>query len=257
MLTPPVEPAALAACLAIVAAAGVVRGFAGFGFSALCVAGLSLLTSPAQVVPAIFILEVLASLTLLRSAARDIDVPWLGWLVLGNALCIPVGIALLAFLPEQQLRLVIGLLLLAAALLLRSGVGLSLAPTAAARLGTGLVSGLVNGLAAVGGMAVAVLLSTTQMAPATLRATLIALFLFTDLWALAAAATLSAAGLAPVDLLGPDTLRWAAWMAPAMLAGIRVGERCFKGVSPARFRHSVLDLLTATALLVVLRAGLG
>ena len=63
----------LIASLLIVAAAGVVRGFAGFGFSALSVAGLSLMVSPARVVPAIFMLEILASLSLLRSAWRDID----------------------------------------------------------------------------------------------------------------------------------------------------------------------------------------
>ena len=49
-MTPPVEPALLAASLGIVLAAGVVRGFAGFGCSALCVAGMSLLVSPARVV---------------------------------------------------------------------------------------------------------------------------------------------------------------------------------------------------------------
>jgi len=50
---------------------------------------------------------VLASLSLLRGALKDVDAPWLGWLVLGNALCIPLGVALLAFLPETPLRLLI------------------------------------------------------------------------------------------------------------------------------------------------------
>ncbi len=61
------SPAGLA-CMVIVFAAGIVRGFAGFGFSALSVAGMSLLLPPAQVVPAVFVLEVVASLSLLREA---------------------------------------------------------------------------------------------------------------------------------------------------------------------------------------------
>ena len=85
--------------LLIVFAAGMVRGFSGFGFSALCVAGLSLFVPPAQVVPPIFVLEVLASVTLLRGALKDADWPWLSWLALGNALFIPLGVALLAFVP--------------------------------------------------------------------------------------------------------------------------------------------------------------
>lgn len=251
---PPLPPVLLLAALLIVLAAGVVRGFAGFGFSALCVAGLSLFAPPAQVVVPIFVLEVLASLTLLRAALREVDWPWLSWLALGNALCIPLGIAVLAWLDELPLRLLIGALLLLAALLLRSGWRLALAPTRGTRLATGLVSGLVNGVAAIGGIAVAVLLSTTQMAPAVMRATLVLLFLLTDLYALAWAGLLSAAAQHGPALLGPDTLRWSLWLAPAMLAGIWLGNRSFQGVSPAKFRRQVLNLLILIALLSVLRA---
>ena len=242
------------AALLIVLAAGVVRGFAGFGFSALCVAGLSLFAPPAQVVPPIFVLEVLASLTLLRAALRDVDWSWLSWLALGNALCIPLGIAVLAWLDELPLRLLIGALLLTAALLLRSGWQLALAPTRSTRLATGLVSGLVNGVAAIGGIAVAVLLSTTQMAPAVMRATMVLLFLLTDLYALVWAGVLSAGNQHGPPLLGLDTLRWALWLAPAMLAGIWLGNRSFLGVSPAKFKRQVLNLLILIAVLSVLRA---
>lgn len=244
---------ALVASLGVVFAAGIVRGFAGFGFSALCVAGMSLFLPPAQVVPPIFVLEVLASLTLLRSAWKDVDWHWLSWLVLGNALCIPLGVALLAFASETPLRLLIGALLLLAAALLRSGWSLALAPTRATRLATGLVSGLVNGVAAIGGIAVAVLLSATALAPAAMRATMILLFLFTDLYALLWAWLMPRAD--GVALLGGGTLRVALWLAPAMLAGIALGQRAFGGVSPQRFRRRVLDLLLLIAGLSVLRAG--
>ena len=235
-------------------AAGIVRGFAGFGFSALCVAGLSLFASPAQVVPPIFVLEVLASLTLLRGAIKDADWPWLSWLALGNALFIPLGVALLAYVPETPLRLLIGALLLLAAVLLRSGFSLALAPTRGVRLVTGLVSGFVNGVAAIGGIAVAVLLSTAQMAPAAMRATMIVLFLFTDLYALAWAGIVSAGRDTGVELLGAEALRWALWLAPAMLLGIWVGQRSFAGVAPAQFRRQVLNLLIVIATASVVRA---
>jgi uncharacterized membrane protein YfcA len=248
----PLPPATLLCALLIVLVAGVVRGFAGFGFSALCVAGLSLFATPAQVVPPLFVLEVLASLTLLRAALREVDWSWLSWLALGNALCIPLGIAMLAWLDELPLRLLIGLLLLGAALLLRRGWRLELRPTRSVRLATGLVSGLVNGVAAIGGIAVAVLLSTTQMAPARMRATMVLLFLLTDLYALAWAGLLST-GDGPA-LLGLDTLRWTLWLAPAMLVGIWLGNRGFRGVSPEQFRRHVLNLLIMIALLGVLRA---
>jgi hypothetical protein len=238
--------------VAVVFAAGIVRGFAGFGFSALCLAGLSLFLPPARVVPPIFVLEVLASLTLLRGAWKDVDWSWLGALALGNALCIPLGVALLARVAETPLRLLIGALLMLAAALLRSGWKPALPPGAGLRLATGLVSGLVNGVAAIGGIAVAVLLSATALAPAAMRATMILLFLFTDLYALLWAAWMPAAG--GEALLGAGTLAHALWLAPAMLAGIAVGQRAFIDVSPARFRRQVLDLLLLIAGLSVLRA---
>ena len=156
---------------------------------------------------------------------------------------------------RDPLRLLIGALLLLAAGLLRSGFSLDLAPSVGVRLGVGMLSGLVNGVAAIGGIAVAVLLSTAKTAPAVMRATLIALFLFTDLYALACSAVLSLGGHAPTELLGSGTLRWAAWLAPAMLGGIWVGQRSFTGVSPEQFRRHVLNLLMLIASISVLRAG--
>lgn len=254
MNNPPLSWELLLASMVIVAGAGVVRGFAGFGFSALSVAGLALLVSPARVVPAIFMLEVLASLSLLRGALRDIDWPWLSWLAIGNALFIPIGIAALARLPEAPLRLTIGGLLLVAAILMRLRVNLDLQPTAWVRLGTGLVSGLFNGLAAIGGIAVALLLNMSQMAPARMRATMIVVFLFTDLYALGWAAVFSSIEATRSGLLDADTLRWVLWLALPMLAGIWFGQRSFAGVSTVRFRQHVQTVLTLVSLLTVLRA---
>lgn len=188
LLAAPLPLPLMLASLAIVFGAGIVRGFIGFGYSALSVAGLALLV---------------------------------------------------------------------AAGLLRSGFNLALAPSAGARLGVGIASGFVNGVAAIGGIAVAVMLSSSQLAPAVMRATLIALFLFTDLYALACSALVSIASFgeaAPTALLGVDTVHWALWLAPAMLAGIWFGQRSIAGVSPAQFRRHVLNLLMLIAAISVLRA---
>jgi len=50
---------------------------------------MSLFFSPAQVVPAVFVLEVLASISMLRSVWREIDWGWLKPLLIGNAIAIP------------------------------------------------------------------------------------------------------------------------------------------------------------------------
>ncbi|MBK9608740.1 MAG: sulfite exporter TauE/SafE family protein [Betaproteobacteria bacterium] len=237
----------LACAMAIVLLAGVVRGFAGFGFSALTVAGMSLFFSPAQVVPAVFVLEVVASLTLLRSVWGEIHWGWLRPLLVGNALAIPLGVWMLAVVPEGPLRALVSLVILSAAVLLLSGFKAPWSDTPRLRLGTGLVSGVFNGLAAIGGMAVAVMLFTTAISGAAARATLIALFFATDLYALAWAGA--------NDLLDANLLRWVAWLFAPMLIGIAIGRRHFLRVDEAGFRRAVLRVLAVMAGLGLLRAG--
>lgn len=248
-------PFLIVTALVVVFLAGVVRGFSGFGFSALCVAALSLFLPPARVVPPIFVLEILASVSLLRGAWPAVDWRWMGWLALGNAVFIPVGVWVLAFVSEGPLRLLIGALLLAAALASRRELRLALAPTPMVGLAIGVLSGFFNGVAAIGGMAVAVVFSAAKMEPHRLRATLIVLFLGTDLYALGWAGILPAGGQEGKALLGLDTFVWAACMLPAMLAGIWVGQRSFAGTSSQLFRRHVLNLLALIALLTVLRAS--
>ena len=76
----------------------------------------------------------------------------------------------------------------------------------------------------------------------------------TDVYALAWAGLVSQSDTAPVALLGPRTIAWAAWMTPAMLAGIAIGRRSFTAVSPQRFRRRVLELLVVVAALGIARA---
>ena len=129
--------------------------------------------SPAQVIPPIFMLEILASLTLLRQAIKQADFSWLSWLILGNVLCIPMGIAMLNFVPESQLRLLIGLILVVLVGAQLRGLQWQGAPTRLLRLLTGLASGLVNGLSAMGGLVVAAMMSATPLPAIAMRATLV------------------------------------------------------------------------------------
>lgn len=233
--------------MVVVLLAGIVRGFAGFGFSALTVAGMSLFFSPAQVVPVAFVLEVLASVSLLRSVWRSIDWGWLRPLLLGNAFAIPLGVWMLAVIPDAPLRAIVSIVILIAALLLLSGVKAPWSDSAALRLGTGFISGIFNGLAAIGGMVVAVMLFATTISGAAARATLIALFFATDLYSLAWAGG--------NGLLDANLLRWVGWLLAPMLIGIALGSRYFLRVDEAGFRRAVLRVLAAIAGLGLLRAA--
>jgi hypothetical protein len=239
---------------AMVFIGGVARGFSGFGFSALCVSGLSLVLSPAQVIPPIFILEILASLTLLRQAIKQADFSWLSWLMLGNVLCIPIGIALLNFVPESYLRLLIGLVLVVLVGAQLRGLQWHGAPTRLLRLLTGLASGLVNGLSAMGGLVVAAMMSATPLPAIAMRATLVLLFFLADLYALLCAAVMPVSTAVGAPLLGWGALSMALLMAIPMLGGMAVGQRFFTHTTPQQFRRLVLRLLMLLAVITIARA---
>ncbi len=244
----------LLAGLLVSLGAGAVRGFAGFGYSALTVAGLSLFVAPATVVPAVMALEVLASISMWRSAWRHADHDWLRWLLIGNLIFIPIGVAMLAWLPQTVLRLLVGCALLFTAVSLRLASTHTFAPTAGLRAGAGVASGLLNGVTASGGVAAAMLMAAARVPPAALRATMVSFLLYAGIYVLVCAALIpNATGS---GLLGVDTLRWALLLAPTMLAGIWIGKHSFANADPSGYRQHVLTLLIVISSLGVLRAGL-
>ena len=244
----------LGAALLVSLGAGVVRGFAGFGYSALTVAALSIFVAPATIVPAVLSLEVLASISMWRGATREADRAWLNWLLPCNLLFVPLGIALLAVLPENWLRLAVSAALLASALTLWWLSGHRLNDTRAPRLAGGVASGVLNGVAASGGVVAAMLMAATRAPAAAMRATMVSFLLFAGLY------TLACAALVPLGsgsaLLGIDTLRWALLLSPSMLLGIRLGRRSFQRAAPGRYRRFALLLLIVISTLGLLRAGL-
>jgi uncharacterized membrane protein YfcA len=239
----------------VVLFAGFVRGLTGFGFSALCVSCLSVFMPPAQVVPALFVLEILASLSLLKTCWPDVHWSWLRVLILGNVVFIPLGVLTQQSLPADTLRLLIAGVIGVIALAQLQGLRPQGPPGKALQWGTSMVSGWLNGLAAIGGIAVAMVFNQTSLAPAVMRASLVVFFLFTDLFALLCLALMAHLSIVPTslhDISGPTAFWSAAWL-PAMLLGIWLGHRQSARISPERFRRGVQILLVLIALLMGLR----
>ena len=226
--------------------AGIVRGFAGFGLSAFVVAGMSLALSPQQIVPAAMMLEIVASLSLLRSVWRDVAWHWIGPLLAGYAVAVPLGVWCLAALPEAPLRAAVSVVIFTAALIMLRGWHPDFRDTIGLRLGTGLGSGFLSGLSSIGGMFAATMLFTTSLPGARLRATLIALF-FVSAWY----------GLAWTwhqGLATGATVLWAAWLLVPMLVGIAIGRLFFAKNEKKQFRRAVLRVLAGIAGLGLVRA---
>lgn len=220
---------------AVLLVASVVRGITGFGFSAIIVTGLTFILPPAETVVLALLLEIVASVHLLPAAWKNIEWPLLGTLCIGIVVGTPIGVSLLAWLDPDVMRIVISCLVLCFALLILLGYTYMGPRTVAVHSGLGLVSGVCNGTAALGGLPVVTFLLSTRTTVAATRATLIAAFFATDVYALVFA---GAHGIVTRPVIG----YWA-FALPVLVLGVAAGQRLFHIVSPVLFKKLALFLL--------------
>ncbi len=239
--------AAIPALLGIIFLAAVVRGYSGFGFSALVLLGGGLLLAPHELVPVLYLLEIAASLWLLHSARDNIDWRLLAPLLIGAAVASPLGLSWLAQADSERLMNAVSLAIGGCCLLLWRGhpaavEGEPRGPTGAlASLGIGALAGLVNGFGGVGGLVVAVYLLATRQPPPRVRGSMAALLLILGLYGLL--------GGLYFGLFDRHSWQLAALGLPALALGMLLGGRLFTRSDPARFRRALLLLLIALSLL--------
>mgnify|MGYP001302302574 CR=1 FL=1 len=170
-------------CLVILLAS-FVRGFSGFGFSASSVSLLSFVLPPKEIVPIILLLEIIASFFMIPSIWKKINWKFVFYLLLGVSIGTPFGVKLLSILKPNIMHLIISVtVLIFASLLLRGYVNKKLNHNSS-KFFVGTIAGTVNGFGTLAGLPIALYLLIIAAEPAVIRASLAALFFFTDLYAL-------------------------------------------------------------------------
>ncbi len=225
-------------------AAAMIRGFSGFGFSAIFIILAALITNPLPLIPVVFSCEI----AMTAFQARDIrpHVDWRRALALlgGAAVATVPAISLMARLGEDEARLAISCLILGLSLVLLSGWQLARPVGRNGNLGVGALAGIANS-AGVGGLPVAAFLTAQPVSPAVFRATMIVFLTGIDLMALPV--------MAANGLVGPQTLTGILLAFPVLALGIWAGSRGFAAVSQVHFRRAVVLLLTLLALFNIAR----
>ena len=239
------EPWQFAALAATVLVASFVRGYSGFGFSALSIACASLITDPRPFIPVMFLCELSMTIVQARGVWRLIDWRRVVTMLVGAAVTMPFSVYILAEIGLDRARLAISVVILSFCLILLTGWTIRSRVGPAGQVGVGLLSGICNG-AAVGGLPVAAFLAAQPIAAPVFRATMVAYLTLIDLLALPL--------FARAGLVTHATLLSAVLALPVIALGLWAGGRHFLAASPQGFRKMAIGLLAVLSVLGLLRS---
>ena len=221
--------------VAAVLLAGVVRGFAGFGLTAVVVASSATILTPKELIPVCWMLEATATALIVRGGLKEADKKVGIGLTMGSIVGMPIGLALTLALPADGSKLTALSLVLVLALVQMANVRIAILATNTGLYGSGVLGGIAYGLAGLGGMAVSLyVLASGRPAPA-MRGSMILYMVFS---ALTAPFMLVFFGL----LTEQSLIRGAALMIPAAM-GALLGARFFTPESAKYYRPFCLTLL--------------
>lgn len=235
--------------IVVIFVAATVRGYSGFGFAMIGVAGISLTAPPSVAIPTVLILEVLVGLLLLPPVWRQVEWRPVLTLLAGALLLTPIGAFFLVHVPADLARVGIAIVIAGAALLLLRAGRPRPAPGKAATVGIGGIAGLLNGAFGISGPPVALFFLGTERGAHVSRASMMACFLVLDL---VAVASFGVGGL-----IDRDVLVTVLFCLPALAIGSWIGHRMFHGSDTSKFRTRVLWILLLLALVTAARGLAG
>jgi len=228
--------------------AGIVRGFSGFALSAMVMATAVIILPPIELIPMLWWLEMSASVLMLRNGWAEADRKMTYGLVIGALVGWPIGLGLTLSLPvDASKALALSVIVVLAATQLAK-VRLDFLASRGGLYGTGIVAGIVSGVAHVGGMVVAFYVLAADKPARVMRASLV-LYLFLG----------SASSMVVLMLFGvmdfSGITRGLTFAIPTMI-GVLLGQQLFTERLAPYYRPVCLLLLIGLATIGLARTQL-
>lgn len=236
------ELAWIAGCIAF---ASFAQTLSGFGFSLLAVPLMTLVVSPRD---AVVVATIIGSISTSSQAFIDrkhVDVPIARRLILASYAGMPFGLMAFVFVSETGLRLVLGVVVVTAAVLLMRGFHLRDDRHRFDWL-LGIVSGFLSTSTSTNGPPLVFLMQARRLDPATFRATINTVFAVVNLGALAL--------FASAGKVNSNNLSGVAVALPSLGIAIAVGYTVRRRITQARFNALVITLMFLSAISVVVAA---
>ena len=237
-------PITLAALSLALFGAAFVRGYSGFGFSAIFIAFASLLTNPIPLIPVVFSCEILMTALQARGIRGHVDWRRVLSLLAGAAIALPFSVWFILSVGGDVARIVVSLIVLVMSLILLSGWTLQKRIATGDHMGVGVISGMCNA-AGIGGLPVAAFMTAQPMAAPVFRATMIVYLTGLDFMTMP---LLWAGGIVTWE-----TAIGVVCAFPILALGIWLGGKRFLSATPTTFRKFAVMLLLTLSVLGLVR----
>lgn len=217
----------IAALAATTAAAGILRGYSGFGGGLVMAPIFIRLVGTHDSVALISIIHLLTSFQGVRRSMTLVDFAVVGPLVLAAVLSVPAGVALLTWLDPAMIKTIVALVVTALALAMVVGLRGLGSPSTPKSVAVGILSGLLNGFCGIGGPPAVLYMLAGSSPSVELRASFILFF--------AVLYPVSVLALLAAGIVGWQVFLIAIALAPAYFLATEFGHFMFRSVHSRLF----------------------
>lgn len=222
-------------------AAGLARGFSGFGAALIFMPVASAVIGPQLAGPVLLIVDFVLTSVMVPAAFRLANRREVGWMTLGAIVGVPIGTYVLLAADPLAIRWGMVFVVVAMLTLLASGWRYRGQPAAGLTVGVGTLAGFLTGSIQIGGPPVIAYWLGGPSTSATVRANVVLYFALSGL--------LSAASYAAGGLLVAKLIVLALTAGPSYGIGLFIGSRLFGLASEQTFRRVSYGLIALAAVI--------
>ncbi len=229
--------------------AGFVQGLSGFAFGLVAMAVWVWWLDPHVAGPMVIFGGLLGQILSLGTIRATFKLQRCGPVILGGALGVPIGVALLNTIQPSAFKLFVGLVLAITCPLMLAAKQIPKVSAGGkwADAGAGVIGGVMGGLGGLSGPAPTLWTALRGWSRDDQRAVIQSFNL--------AMQTLTMSAYIYSGIITAEMVRYFAIIAPAMLIPSLIGNRLYSRLGDDTFRRIVLVLLTISGLVIALNAG--
>lgn len=229
--------------------ASVVRGFTGFGLALVAVPLIQFLLPVTDTAVFIAFINLIFSLVYYQKSKEIVKGQPLGIMALTTGAGVAAGTAILKYVPPSSIQLVWGVLIIMIVFSILRGMNFGIKSDRTALAASGLFGGILAGCTGIIGPPVAVILSSINTPKEKFNA-IISMFIFF-------AVSYAILFYLLAGLIRKEILLLAICSVPALLLGLRTGDKLMARIGQKTFTYAIYAVLVIMGVITILRGVKG